>query len=118
MMKKRSMKSMGSKSAKMSGTCCEADPCNSGCYTSLLHPMHLGLTLGLLWGSALFAMTAMGLETGASTFIGLIFKGYIGMPTAMAGGVFSLAYGFMDGFFGGLIIGSLYNLFNRKCTMC
>ncbi len=83
-----------------------------------LHPLHLGLTLGIVWGVALFAMSSMGIATGANTFVGLIFKQYISMPTAMAGGIFSLVYGFIDGFFGGLIIGSLYNFINKNCKVC
>ena len=84
-------------------------------YNSMLHPLHLGIALGLTWGVAIFAMTAMGIETGANTFVGLIFKQYVSMPTAMAGGIYSLVYGFIDGFFGGLIIGSLYNKLNKHC---
>ena len=80
--------------------------------------MHLGMALGITWGVAIFAMSAMGINTGANTFVGLIFKQYVSMPTAMAGGIFALLYGFIDGFFGGLIIGSLYNFLNKNCKMC
>ena len=83
-----------------------------------LHPIHLGMALGITWGVAIFAMSAMGIQTGASTFVGLIFKQYISMPTAIAGGIFALIYGFIDGFFGGLIIGSLYNFLNKNCKLC
>lgn len=122
MAKKRSKKISDSKSSvKKNCPQCGYDPCHCASIMSCgstLHPIHLGLALGLTWGIAIFAMSAMGINTGANTFIGLIFNQYVSVPTAMAGGLYALIYGFIDGFFGGIIIGSLYNKLNRNCMIC
>ena len=70
---------------------------------------------GLLWGLGLFILTwwiiAFDGATGEITLLGRLYRGYSISPVGSFAG---LAWGFADGFFGGLIFAWLYNRFAGK----
>lgn len=80
-----------------------------------LHPTKLGLTLGILWGAAIFVGTFWLLITGSegSTWR-LLGNFYLGFKYAWWGAFVGLAWGFVDGFICGWLIGLLYNAFLGK----
>jgi hypothetical protein len=75
----------------------------------------LGLSLGLVWGLTILFATWWLLYWGSSgTTISKLSGFYLGYTFSWAGGLIGLLWGFVDGFFGGVIIAGLYNLFNKK----
>jgi hypothetical protein len=79
-----------------------------------LKPSALGLTLGLIFGIALWLMTLVSVSTGIwQNQLSLIVGFYPGYAITLAGSFFGLILGFVDGFIGGLIIAWLYNLFAK-----
>jgi hypothetical protein len=73
------------------------------------------LTVGIMWGCALFFLTwwVMLFEgaTGERTSIGCIYRGFRISPV---GSVFGLMWGFFDGLGGGAVFAWLYNKIARK----
>ena len=68
------------------------------------------ISCGLLWGVSLFILTwwiiAFEGATGEVTMIGMLYRGYTISPV---GSMVGVAWGLVDGFFGGLILAWLYN---------
>lgn len=80
-----------------------------------LNPSALGLSIGVVWGVALF-LYGMGTAYynyggGLVSMLSSIYPGYSGTWTGAAIGAL---YGLVDGFIGAYIIAWLYNLFTAK----
>jgi hypothetical protein len=78
-----------------------------------LKPFALGLSLGLVWGFALFITTWLSYLTGYGKLLldvlaGSIYPGYTISPL---GSVIGFIYGFMDLFIMGNLVGWIYNRF-------
>ncbi len=77
----------------------------------------LALTCGILWGLGIFLATLwIILFDGAThevTILGRIYRGY---NISVAGGLFGLLWGFIDGLIGGAIFAWVYNLFVGRRT--
>ena len=75
------------------------------------------LTVGLMWGLALFCFTwwIILLEgaTGEITFIGRLYLGYCISPI---GSLIGLVWAFIDGIIGGAIFAWLYNFILTRIT--
>jgi len=69
-----------------------------------------GITCGLLWGFAVFALTWWVIifdgASDAPTFIGQLYRGYTLTPV---GSLIGLVWALADGFAGGIIFAWLYN---------
>lgn len=73
----------------------------------------LGLAGGVLWGGMMFITTIVSVFTGyAGAFLAVMASCYPGFAVTVPGAFVGLAYGFVDGFIGLLILGWLYNLFS------
>ncbi len=92
--------------------CGQCHPC------SKLKPLPLALaggflcalgTLSLGWSAALSQWGTGMVQTLASV--------YLGFQPTLAGGLYGAAWGFLDGFFSGLIFAFLYNAF-LCCCLC
>ena len=82
----------------------------------MLKPVTLGLAFGILWGACLAICIILTKLTG---YPGLAFYEpikaiYFGVDFTWFGALAGGVCGFIDGFFGGLIFGWLYNLLERK----
>ena len=78
-----------------------------------LKPLALGLSLGIVWGGALFLTAWLCLLTGygkvfLDVLAGSIYPGYAISPW---GSIAGLLYGFLDLFIMGILAGWLYNKF-------
>ncbi len=70
----------------------------------------LALSLGLMWGLGLFAITWwIILFEGATCEITLIGRVYRGYTISPLGSVIGFGWGFVDGLIGGAILGWVYN---------
>ncbi len=76
------------------------------------------LTCGICWGLGLFFLTwwiiAFEGATGASTFIGHLYRGFSISP---AGSFIGLMWAFADGLIGGAIFAWLYNLISTRLAV-
>jgi len=80
-----------------------------------LNPWALGLAVGILWGICLFALTLISIWTGyARDVLNLIAQVYPGYSVTCQGSFLGLAYGFVDGFIGCVVLAWVYNLFRNK----
>jgi len=74
----------------------------------------LGLSLGIVWGLAVFIATVWAI-IGAQGFtldrLGAFYRGY---SISYAGAVIGLCWGFVNGFIGGVLIAWFYNLFCKE----
>lgn len=76
-----------------------------------LKPLALALSLGLVWGGALFVTTWLSYFTGygkafLDVLAGSIYPGYAISPW---GSILGLLYGFADLFIMGFLVGWIYN---------
>lgn len=77
-----------------------------------LSPKALGLTLGIIWGVALCALTLIAFYTGYSRhLVDLLVGIYPYYSVTPLGSVAGLVWGFIDGLILGVIFGWIYNLF-------
>ncbi len=81
-----------------------------------LKPVALGLSLGIVWGLALFVTTWLSYLTGygklfLDVLAGSIYPGYTISP---AGSALGLVYGFIDLFIAGSLVGWIYNRVTRE----
>jgi len=76
-----------------------------------LKPAALGIALGLVWGSSLFATTWLSYFTGyGKLFLEVLAKSiYPGYTISPLGSFLGLAYGFLDGFVSAWLIAVIYN---------
>jgi len=75
-----------------------------------LNPKALGLTLGIIWGSAIFliGITSMLYDYGTA-LVNLFSSLYIGYTATFGGSIVGAIWGFVDAGVGGVIIAWLYN---------
>ena len=76
-----------------------------------LRPLALGVSLGIVWGAALFLTTWLSYFTGygrlmLETLAGSIYPGYTISPL---GSLLGLFYGFIDLTIMGILVGWIYN---------
>ncbi|MEW6054832.1 MAG: bacteriophage holin [Nitrospirota bacterium] len=81
-----------------------------------LKPVALGLSLGIVWGGALFITTWLSYLAGyGKSFLEVmavsLYPGYSISPT---GSIIGFLYGFIDLFIMGIIIGWIYNRLIRE----
>lgn len=75
-----------------------------------IKPRALALALGLVWGLNWFILTWwMILFEGVTHEVTLLGRWYRGFTVSPAGSLVALGYGFVDGFFIGLMVAWLYN---------
>jgi len=74
------------------------------------NPVKLGLTLGVLWGAAVFFGTLWLLMTGSGGHTWkLLGNFYLGFSFTYWGALIGLLWGLADGFICGWLVGTLYN---------
>ena len=82
-----------------------------------LNVLALGLAFGLIWGLGLFILTWWIIlfdgQTGETTIIGLVYRGY---SITAVGSVIGLLWAFFDGAIGGVIFAWLYNFLSGRFT--
>ena len=71
----------------------------------------LGLSLGVVWGFAVFLGTIWAILQGRGTTVGLLMHYYPGFTVSYLGAVVGLVWGFIYGFAGGVLIAWFYDLF-------
>ena len=78
-----------------------------------LKPLALGLSLGIVWGIALFLTTWLCYLSGyGKAFLdALAVSIYPGYTITPVGSLFGFCYGFTDLFLAGALVGWLYNCF-------
>ncbi len=75
-----------------------------------LKPFKLGLTLGIIWGVNIFATTWLSYLAGyGGRFLSIMMDLYPGYSVSPVGSFIGLAYGFLDLFAGGVLVGLIYN---------
>lgn len=81
-----------------------------------LKVLGLGLSLGILSGLAVFVMTLLALYANYGLgWFALTADVYPYYELSLVGAFIGLAFGFIDGFIGGVLIAFLYNLFSGGC---
>jgi hypothetical protein len=73
----------------------------------------LGLTLGVIWGLAVFVATWWAAIQGRGKTLDLLSGYYPGFRVSFGGAVIGLIWGFVSGFIAGVLIAWLYNLFSN-----
>ncbi len=73
----------------------------------------LGLSLGVIWGLAVFAATIVSTMRGKGQHLPILSGYYLGYTVSYLGAFVGLAWGFVHGFIGGVLIAWLYDLFCR-----
>jgi hypothetical protein len=71
----------------------------------------LGLSLGVVWGLAVFVWTILATVRGMGKTLSLLGGYYIGFSVSYLGAFVGLVWGFVDGFICGVLIAWFYNLF-------
>ncbi len=82
----------------------------------MLKPLSLGLAFGVLWSVVLTLCIILTKFTGyPATDLYTPFAAiYFGLEVSWLGALLAAIYGFIDGFFGGALLGWLYNLFAKE----
>ena len=74
----------------------------------------LALSMGITWGLVVFLLTVWFLVMGYNgSLLAKLGSIYLGYSVSWLGTLIGFAYGFVDGFFGGMLIGYLYNKFAK-----
>ena len=69
-----------------------------------------GLTLGIVWGAAMFlAGVASMLSNWGQAFVELFSSLYVGYKATVPGSIIGAAWGFIDAGIGGIVVAWLYN---------
>jgi len=80
-----------------------------------LHPLSLGLALGILWSASVIIIAILTMVFGyGAPFVTLMGSLYIGYDATILGTIIGAVWSFVDGFIGGFILAWLYNL----CVGC
>ncbi len=80
-----------------------------------LKPFKLGLTLGIIWGVNIFATTWLSCLAGyGGRFLAIMMNLYPGYNVSPLGSLVGFAYGFLDLFVGGLLVGLIYNALSKE----
>ena len=77
----------------------------------ILRKSALGLSLGVVWGLAVFVVTLLAIMRGIGHTLGLLGVYYLGYTVSYLGSVVGLVWGFVNGFVGGVLIAWFYDLF-------
>ena len=81
----------------------------------MIKPFKLGVSVGIVWGLALFVCTIFAIYTRyAVDFLEVIKSVYLGYSISWGGAFIGLAYGFLDGLIGIAIIAWIYNSLCRR----
>jgi len=74
----------------------------------------LALSIGFVWGFAIFLLTAWFLIMGYNgNMLAKLGSVYLGYSVSWLGAFIGLIYGFVDGLVGGVLLGFLYNKFAK-----
>ena len=73
----------------------------------------LGLSLGVVWGLAVFVATVLATMRGRGVTLSLLAAWYPGFTVSYGGAVIGLLWGFVNGFIGGALIAWFYGLFHK-----
>jgi len=77
-----------------------------------LSPKACGLAIGILWGASMLFMGLLSMVSGwAQPFVNALSPLYIGYSATILGCLIGTAWGFIDGFVGGVMFAWLYNKF-------
>jgi len=71
----------------------------------------LGLSLGIIWGLAVFITTILAIIRGRGFTLQALGGYYPGFTVSYLGAVIGLIWGFVNGFIGGVLIAWFYDLF-------
>ncbi len=71
----------------------------------------LGLSLGVIWGLAVFVATIVSTLRGMGKHLPLLSGYYLGYTVSYPGALVGLAWGFVHGFIVGVLIAWLYDMF-------
>lgn len=74
----------------------------------------LGLSLGIVWGLLIFAMTIVDLFRGAGQTLILLSYIYRGYSISFTGAFIGLVWGFVTGLLFGYIVACLYNAMSGR----
>ncbi len=81
-----------------------------------LSPMAFGLSLGVVWGMAVFLMGLFAhFFMYGTLFVAALGTLYIGYKATLAGVIIGGVWGFVDAFITGVIIAWLYHWFSGCC---
>ncbi|WP_035918972.1 bacteriophage holin [Legionella fairfieldensis] len=81
-----------------------------------LHPLALGLALGVIWGISTLLMGLIATYYAyGKTFVAAMGSLYIGYEPSVSGSLIGGLIGFIDAFIGGVLVAWLYNLFAGCC---
>jgi ribose/xylose/arabinose/galactoside ABC-type transport system permease subunit len=73
----------------------------------------LGLSLGVVWGLAVFVVTILATMRGRGDTLLLLRGYYPGFTVSYLGSLVGLVWGFVNGFVGGVLIAWFYDLFSK-----
>jgi hypothetical protein len=73
----------------------------------------LGLSLGVVWGLAVFVWTILATMRGMGKTLSLFNAYYLGFSVSYLGALIGLVWGFVYGFIAGILIAWFYDLFCR-----
>jgi hypothetical protein len=80
-----------------------------------LNKVALGLSVGIVWGLAIFLITNFRLLTGGEgQTLSKLGAFYFGYTYTHIGSLIGLFWGFVDGFIGGWVVAFFYNLFSKE----
>ncbi len=71
----------------------------------------LGLSLGVVWGLAVFLVTILSTMRGMGQTLPVLSGYYLGYSVSYLGAFVGLVWGFVHGFVGGVLIAWFYDLF-------
>lgn len=82
---------------------------------AMINPMAAGLSVGILWGLALFILTLVAANNGYASHLFELMEGvYPYYELSTAGAFWGLLWGFLDGLIGAYILVWLYNMLVKK----
>ena len=81
--------------------------------TMNLRKRALGLSLGIVWGLAIFVVTILSRMRGMGQTLPVLRGYYLGYTVSYLGAFVGFAWGFVYGFIGGLLIAWFYDLFSK-----
>ena len=79
--------------------------------TMILRKRALGLSMGVVWGLAVFVATILSTMRGMGKTLSVLDAYYLGFTVSYLGALIGLVWGFVHGFVGGVLIAWFYDLF-------
>lgn len=80
-----------------------------------LHPVSLGLSLGILSGVLIFFMGLFAMGGYGVEYVAMVGSVYVGYAPTFLGSLLGGIWGFIEGFIVGALVAWLYNCFLCKC---